>query len=121
MNEVMKRRLRLTAGRTATDSAGSPLTARQQRTTDLPPGLAGFIPGYLASRQDELKEMIGMLAASDFENLAVLGHNMKGTGASFGFPEISRIGAALQYSAEQMDSVATGTQLMELEDFLDNV
>ena len=87
---------------------------------ELPPGLAEFIPGYLASRKDELKEMIRLLAASDFENLAVLGHNIKGSGTSFGFPEISRIGAALQYSAEQRDTVATGTQLMELRDYLDN-
>ena len=87
---------------------------------DLPPGLAEFRPGYLARRKDELKEMIRLLAAGDFEHLAVLGHNIKGSGASFGFPEISRIGAALQHSAGQMDTVAAARQLMELGDYLDS-
>ena len=86
---------------------------------NLPPGLAQFIPGYLASRRDECREMIRLLAASDFENLALLGHNIKGSGASFGFPEISRIGVALQDSAEQSDTVATGALLRELEHYLD--
>jgi HPt (histidine-containing phosphotransfer) domain-containing protein len=92
-----------------------------EEITDLPPGLAEFIPGYLAGRKDELKEMIGLLAAHDFENLAVLGHNIKGSGTSFGFPEISRIGAALQDSAGQKDAVATGIQLKELGEYLDKV
>ena len=94
--------------------------ALRQRILDLPPGLAKFIPGYLASRRDELREMIRLLTASDFESLAVLGHNMKGSGTSFGFPEISRIGAALQHSAEQRDTAAAGIQLRELGDYLDN-
>jgi histidine phosphotransfer protein HptB len=96
------------------------MNEEMKRRRDLPPGLAEFIPGYLASRKDELKEMIRLRAASDFESLAILGHNIKGTGTSFGFPEISRIGAALQDSAEQMDTVATGRQLAELGDFLDS-
>jgi HPt (histidine-containing phosphotransfer) domain-containing protein len=108
MNLVMKACLR----------AGSPSTGRRQGIKGLPPGLAEFIPGYLARRMDEFKEMNRLLATSDFENLAVLGHNMKGSGTSFGFPELSRIGAALEFSAKQMDAVATGGQLMELGNYL---
>jgi HPt (histidine-containing phosphotransfer) domain-containing protein len=86
---------------------------------DLPPGLEKFMPDYLANRREELKEMIRLLAAQDFEKLAVLGHNIKGTGAPFGFPAISRIGAALEHSAGQMDAAAAGRQLEELRDYLD--
>jgi len=120
MNVAIRGCLRSAVDGVAADPATSDSTARQQRNMNLPPGLAQFIPGYLASRRDECREMIRLLAASDFENLALLGHNIKGSGASFGFPEISRIGAALQYSAEQMDAVAAGTLLMELGDYLDN-
>ena len=119
MNVAMKGRLPPTDGEVAADPTGSQSPARRQRIMDLPPGLAEFIPAYLASRRDELKKMIGLLAASDFDSLAVLGHNIKGSGASFGFPEISRIGVALQDSAEQSDTVATGALLRELEHYLD--
>ena len=88
---------------------------------DIPPGLAEFIPGYLASRKEEVPEMIRLLAASDFESLEVLGHNIKGSGACFGFREISRIGAALEDSAEQADPAASRAHLMELQEYLDHV
>jgi HPt (histidine-containing phosphotransfer) domain-containing protein len=105
----------------AEGSAGSPPEAYPQQFMDVPRGLEEFIPSYLANRKEEVPVMIGLLAASDFESLAVLGHNIKGSGASFGFPEISRIGAALQHSAEQTDPAALRTQLTELKDYLDYV
>ena len=91
-----------------------------QPFTDVPPGLEEFVPGYLASRREEVWEMIRVLAASDFESLEMLGHNIKGSGASFGFPEISRIGAALQHSAAQADHAASHIQVMKLKDYLDH-
>jgi HPt (histidine-containing phosphotransfer) domain-containing protein len=102
-------------------SSGSPPAVFHQQFMDIPPGLEEFIPGYLASRREEVPEMTRLLADSDFESLAVLGHNLKGSGASFGFPEISRIGVALEQSAEQADHAASGIQLMELTDYLDQV
>jgi|GEM_PF-2895482 len=44
--------------------------------------------------------MMELLAASDFERLLVLGHSLKGSGGSFGFPELTRFGAALERSAQ---------------------
>ena len=45
--------------------------------------------------------MAALLAASDFKSLAVLGHNLKGSGVSYGFSDLTRIGAALEQSAKQ--------------------
>jgi hypothetical protein len=36
-----------------------------------------------------------LLAASDFEGLRILSHSLKGSGGSFGFPELTRIGGEL--------------------------
>ncbi len=96
-----------------------------QCAADLEPGvepdLAQMVPGYLANRREDLREMPALLAASDFERLAVLGHNIKGSGGAYGFPEISRIGAALEHSAKRADAQGAGAQLAELEDYLSRI
>jgi CheY-like chemotaxis protein len=88
---------------------------------EMPLGLEEIVPGYLAARRQELPEMMALLAACDFERLAVLGHNMKGTGGAYGFPPLTRMGAALEHSARQKDAAVLGTQLTELQDYLARV
>jgi PAS domain S-box-containing protein len=83
-----------------------------------PLGIKQLIPGYLAARREELPQMIEMLAVSDFRSLATLGHNLKGSGASYGFPDLTRIGIALENSAKQMEPLGLGTQLAELREYL---
>jgi PAS domain S-box-containing protein len=88
---------------------------------EMPSGLEEIVPGYLANRRKELSEMSKLLAASDFAGLAVLGHNLKGTGGGYGFPELGRMGAALESSAKQSDPRALNIELRELRHYLDRV
>jgi two-component system sensor histidine kinase/response regulator len=88
---------------------------------EIPPGLEDIVPGYLASRRKEVPEMMALLAASDFARLAVLGHNLKGTGGGYGFPELTRLGAALEQSAKQADYGTLRTHMTELGNYLDRV
>ena len=83
-----------------------------------PRGLEKIVPGYLAARHQELPAMIALLAASEFERIAFLGHNLKGTGASYGFTDITRIGSALEQCAKESDSAGVKVQLTELGDYL---
>jgi PAS domain S-box-containing protein len=85
------------------------------------PDLERFVPGYLMNRRKEVLLMIKLLAASDFAALVVLFHNLKGTGGGYGFPELSRLGAALEQSAKQTDVGTLRTQLAELGNYLDQV
>jgi hypothetical protein len=50
-----------------------------------------------------------------------MSHNMKGTGGMYGLLEVTRLGAALEYSAEQADKEALTAQLNELQDYLGRV
>jgi CheY-like chemotaxis protein/HPt (histidine-containing phosphotransfer) domain-containing protein len=95
-----------------------PQDGSPQINIEVPPGLEEIVPGYLATRRTELPEMRALLDASDFRRLATLGHDLKGTGASYGFPALTRIGTAVEDSAKQMDAVAISTQLNELADYL---
>jgi HPt (histidine-containing phosphotransfer) domain-containing protein len=90
-------------------------------TIDMPRGLENIMPAYLAWRREEVPELIALLAASDFERLAKLSHNIKGTGTSYGLPDLSRIGADLEVAAKQCDTAAAGAQLAQLNYFLEHL
>jgi signal transduction histidine kinase len=88
---------------------------------EAPPGLEDIVPGYLANCRKEVPEMLDLLAASDFSRLAILSHKLKGTGAGFGFSELTRLGTALEQLAQQEDSIALREHMTELGDYLDKV
>jgi PAS domain S-box-containing protein len=88
---------------------------------EMPIGLEEIVPGYIANRRKETSEMSELLAASDFARLAALGHNLKGTGGGYGLPELTRMGAALEYSAKQANPKALSIELVELKQYLDQL
>jgi PAS domain S-box-containing protein len=88
---------------------------------EMPLGMEEIVPGYLVARRAELPEMMALLTASSFERLAVLGHNIKGTGACYGFFALTTMGAALEDSAKQRDGAAFNTHLTALKDYLSRV
>jgi signal transduction histidine kinase/DNA-binding response OmpR family regulator/HPt (histidine-containing phosphotransfer) domain-containing protein len=88
---------------------------------EIPAGFDELTPGYLAARRNELGEMAHLLAASDFESLRILGHNLKGTGASYGFPDLTRLGDLLERSATQGDRETLRADLSQLSDYLAKV
>jgi len=94
---------------------------RETIRIEMQPGLEQITPAYLAGRQEEVPALIALLAASDFERLALLAHKIKGTGASYGFVDLSRIGAALEVAAKRRDTSDAGAQLTELNDYLVHV
>ena len=61
--------------------------------------VAPYIPGYLTVTREQLAAGVRSLDAGDCLPLRTLGHNLKGSGASFGLDEISRMGWRLERTA----------------------
>jgi CheY-like chemotaxis protein len=87
----------------------------------VPAGLEHIAPGYLEKRRGELSVLRELLSAPDWNQLRVLGHNMKGTGSGYGFPEITGVGAAIEQAAKQSNPEAVSMQIQELEAYLSRV
>jgi len=87
----------------------------------VPAGLEHIAPGYLEKRRGELSVLRELLSALDWNQLRVLGHNMKGTGSGYGFPEITGVGAAIEQAAKQSNPEAVSMQIQELEAYLSRV
>ncbi len=66
------------------------------------PQLAPIYPVFFNSRRQELERFEKMLAAQsfDWEHLERMGHSLKGSGASFGFPLLSGMGGAIEQLAQ---------------------
>ena len=97
------------------------LESPEVESIEIPPGLEDIVPGYLAKRRKEVPEMFELLATSDFARLATLGHNLKGTGGGYGFPELTRIGESVERLAKQKNGEALSSQMIELRNYLDHV
>src|SRR5208282_3979457 len=58
--------------------------------------LSAIVPKFLNNVRRNSPAIAAALARADFDTIRSLGHNMKGTGTSFGFPQISAIGDELE-------------------------
>jgi PAS domain S-box-containing protein len=87
----------------------------------VPEGLEELVPPYLASRREEVRELKRLLAAGDFESLSGLAHNLKGSGESYGFSDLTRLGRALESSSKDADGAAVQGLLEQLDDYLSRV
>ena len=68
--------------------------------------IASRAPRFLANCRENAARMLTALDQPDFETIATLGHNMAGSGTSFGFPGISSFGTMIQETAEAGDQAA---------------
>ncbi len=80
--------------------------------------IAALRPAFLANRRIDLLKMRGALAEGDFTNVQGIAHNCKGTGAGYGFPEISDIGSEIERGAKALDAGQVEQSLREFESCL---
>ena len=85
------------------------------------PKFADRIPAYLQNCRQNGIAMLDALDRVDFETVTSLGHQMRGSGAMFGFQAITNIGGALQQAAESADTDASRKWVGELSSYLDRV
>jgi HPt (histidine-containing phosphotransfer) domain-containing protein len=83
--------------------------------------IAALVPRFLANRAADVDKIRAALAGADFEAIRGSAHGMKGAGGGYGFPEISRLGAALEEGARQRDAAAITALVASLEEYLGRI
>jgi len=84
-------------------------------------GLQGITARYIATRRAETARLLELIESSEFDQIRVAGHNLKGTGGAYGFPMLTTLGAAIESAAKAADVQALHTHLHELALFLDQL
>ena len=89
-----------------------------QREPDVVAGLAGLRTVYLDRRRAESNDLDRAVQNADFAALRKAGHNLKGTGAAYGFAELTDIGRALEAAAKDQNAAAADALLDQLESYI---
>jgi PAS domain S-box-containing protein len=83
--------------------------------------LAERTPAYLENCRLNVVAMLAALDCGDFQVVTILGHNMRGSGGSFGFQMITDIGAGLEQAADISDQAVSRRWIGELSSYLDHL
>ncbi len=118
--DVLLRAIRENSGHAAA-AAIYPSRQASARGAPVSDRLATQIPAYLRNCRENVIAMLGALDRSDFDIVARLGHNMRGSGGAYGFQPITDIGASLEQAADKADHGASRLRVDELSDYLDRV
>ena len=87
-------------------------------TVSIEKDLETLVNRFLARKREDLDRVRMALAARDYETIRRIGHDLKGAGEGFGFPELSAFGAALERAATARNETALKEQLAAVEQFL---
>jgi hypothetical protein len=85
------------------------------------PGIEGLVPNYLANVRRDMKAILAGVDSKDCKIARRLGHQLKGSGAGYGFPEITRAGAAVERAATADNGDEIRRQILALAAYLDRV
>jgi CheY-like chemotaxis protein/HPt (histidine-containing phosphotransfer) domain-containing protein len=85
------------------------------------PDIADMIPWYLTKVAEDVKAVTEALDKKDFETIRVAGHRLKGSGANYGFADLSEMGHQLEQAAEAEDRGRIEWCLKKISVYLDRV
>ncbi len=80
--------------------------------------LEELVPSYLKNLQKSAQEIKEALTKKDMSQCARLGHNMKGSGGSYGFDFVSEIGREIEEAAKAEGAAKIKHCTQRLEDYL---
>ena len=72
----------------------------------IPPDLADLAEEYLTNRRADAAALREAARTGDFAGARRRGHNMKGSGAGYGFPHVSELGKRIERAADAGDAAA---------------
>lgn len=100
-----------------------PAAARRRFEADprfVSPEVAALVPKYLASQSRQIDQARSQLAQHDFDSIRRFGHNLKGTGRGYGFPEMENLGGELERAAQETSAASIADSLEALRRFVDD-
>jgi len=86
-----------------------------------PEGIEGLVPDYLASVRRDMATMMTAIGEQDCAVAGRLGHQFKGSGHGYGFPEIAHAGSAIELAARSANEGEIRKQILSLAAYLDRV
>jgi len=93
----------------------------QPRVIELGKDIEVLVKRFLGRRHAELIVLRQSLEAGDYDTIRRLGHDLKGAGEPFGFPELSILGAKFELAGTAKDSKLVALHIATMERYLTRV
>jgi HPt (histidine-containing phosphotransfer) domain-containing protein len=90
-------------------------------TVVVDPDLEEIIPRYMEIRLKELASLEQAVNDEDGEAVRMLGHKLKGTGASYGFDALTKLGSSIEVSGSNGEFATAEALAAKVRSFLENV
>lgn len=117
---VQPRLLRRLLARCLPESGAASACAAASRRTLVDASLIDLVPDYLARRREDLLVLRAFLSGhAPVERVMTIAHRMRGTGLSYGFPRIGKLGAFLEEAARAQGMDRMADIVEELERFVE--
>jgi len=81
--------------------------------------LTDLLPQYFELCRRDLQQLRSASDLKQYGQIRILGHNLKGSGGAYGFPELSEIGATIEMAAKAAEDRALRAGIEQLAAFLD--
>ncbi len=83
--------------------------------------LEDLIPGYLESLNTSSNAIKEAIESSDWSTCQKIGHNLKGSGGSYGFDFVSEMGGNIENAASQRNKEQIQGSIKDLKEYLNRV
>jgi PAS domain S-box-containing protein len=98
------------------------VSRRPARIAVTPPeGFEVLSRDYLARRKEAMSSLRDLLDRGDYDSLRRMAHDVKGTGAGYGFAPLSNMARSLEQAAAAADLARMQQALTSMEDYLESV
>jgi hypothetical protein len=85
------------------------------------PELLDLIPKFMENKIKDVENLKKFNAEKNFLQIEKIGHSLKGTGLSFGFTDVSRLGLELEVAAKGKDPALIEKLIEEFAGYLNTV
>ncbi len=85
------------------------------------PDFETLVPSYLENRQCDLHRIEAALEEGDYSTIESLGHNMKGSGGTYGLQDITDIGLVLERAAKEGNLPKIQQSIAALRNYLEHL
>jgi HPt (histidine-containing phosphotransfer) domain-containing protein len=94
---------------------------KQQWVASVDRDLEDLIPKFLNNRENDIVKMTADLKTENFNEIARIGHSIKGSAGGYGFDDLGLIGADIENAARAAESDRIRELLEDMRSYLDEV
>ncbi|MFK8030799.1 MAG: Hpt domain-containing protein [Gammaproteobacteria bacterium] len=85
---------------------------------ELDPAVRALLPNYIRRRESDMELIASLVRRGEYKEISTLAHNIRGSGAAYGYPRLSELGALIENAVETNDVDSLKVLTAELDAYI---